>query len=144
MICAAHKILFLWTSRKMRWAGHVACVGQKRSDYKILVGKREGKRPLGRRRGRWKDIEIELKEIGSEVVDRTRQAHDRDTWRAVVNTVMNLQVPCDCVQFLSSCCCFALFSGKFVMFWALCAVCIVFLSSLYPQPPPDWLAIPLI
>ena len=88
----------------MRLAGHVACVGQKRSDYRILVGKREGNMPLGRRRGRWKDIKIDLKETGSEVVDWIRQAQDRDKWCAVVNTVMNLQVPYNCVQFLSNCC----------------------------------------
>lgn len=77
----------------MRWAGHVACVGQKRSDYRTLVGKREGKRPLGRRRDRWKDIEIDLKETGLGVLDRIHQAHDRDKWRAVVNAVINRQVP---------------------------------------------------
>ena len=103
MIFAARKILFLWSSRKMTWAGHVACVGQKRSDYRILVGKREGNRSLGRHRGRWKDIKIDLKKIRSEVVDWIHQAQDRNKWHAVVNTVMNLQVPYDCVKFLSSC-----------------------------------------
>lgn len=93
MIYAAHKILFLWASRNMKWAGHVACVGEKRSDCRILVGKREGKRPLGRRMGRWKNIEIHLKETGSGVVDRIHQAHVRDKWRADVNTVMNRQFP---------------------------------------------------
>jgi len=117
MICAAHKILCLWSSRRMRWAGHVACVGQKTSDYRILVGKREGKRPLGRRRSRWKDIEIDLKETGSVVVDTIHQAHDKRQLACCCEHGNEPSGSCDCVQFLSSCCFFTLFSGKFVMFW---------------------------
>jgi hypothetical protein len=62
--------------------------------YKILVGKPEGKRPLGRPRRRWKDnIRMDLREIGWGGMDWIDLAQDRDQWRAVVNTVMNLQVP---------------------------------------------------
>jgi hypothetical protein len=62
--------------------------------YKILVGKPEGKRPLGRHRRRWEDnIRMDVKETGWEGVDWIHLAKDRDQWRAVVNTVMNLRVP---------------------------------------------------
>jgi hypothetical protein len=66
----------------------------KRKMCKILVGKSKGKRPLGRRRNRWKDnIHMNLREIGLEDVDWIHLAQDRDQWRALVNTVMNLRVP---------------------------------------------------
>jgi hypothetical protein len=65
-----------------------------RNAYRILVGKPEGKRPLGRPRGRWVDnIKMDLREIGWHGVDWIELAHDRDKWRALVNTVMNLRVP---------------------------------------------------
>jgi hypothetical protein len=68
--------------------------GVKRNAYWILVGKPEGKRPLGRPRRRWVDnIRIDLREIGWEGMDCIDLAQDRDQWRAVVNTVMNLRVP---------------------------------------------------
>jgi hypothetical protein len=77
----------------MRWAGHVACRGEERKVYKVLVGKPEGKRPLGRPRCRWEDgIRMDLREIGWEGVDWSRLAQDRNWWRAVVNAVMNIQV----------------------------------------------------
>jgi hypothetical protein len=80
-------------SRRMRWAGHVARVGEERNVYKVLVGKPEGKRPLGRPRRRWENgIRIDLREIGWRSVDWIHLAQDRDRWRAVVNTVMNLRV----------------------------------------------------
>jgi hypothetical protein len=82
----------LFRSRKMRWAGHVARM-EKRNAYKILAGKPEGKRPLGRPRGRWVDIRMALGEIGWDGVDWIDVAQDRDQWRALVNTVMNLRVP---------------------------------------------------
>jgi len=78
----------------MRWAGHVACMGEMRSVYKILVGKPEGKRPLGRPRRRWEDnIKIDLQEVGCGVVDWIELAQDRDRWRALLNAVMNLRFP---------------------------------------------------
>jgi hypothetical protein len=69
-------------------------MGQKRNVYRLLVGKPEGKRPLGRPRRRWMDdIKIDLLEIGFGVVDLIGLAHDRYRWRALVNSVMNLRVP---------------------------------------------------
>jgi hypothetical protein len=78
-------------SRRMRWAGHVARMGEERNVYKVLMGKPEGKRPLGRPRRRWED-EMDLREIGWGSVDWIQLAQDRDRWRVLVNTVMNLQV----------------------------------------------------
>jgi hypothetical protein len=81
-------------SRRMRWAGHVARMGEKRNAYRILVGNPEGKRPLGRPRRRWVDnIEMDLREIGWDGMDWIDLAQDRDHWRALVNAVMNLWVP---------------------------------------------------
>jgi hypothetical protein len=80
-------------SRRMRWAGHVARMGEKRNAYRILVGKPEGNRPLGRPRRRWVDnIKMDLREIGWDGVDWVDMS-DRDQWRALVNTILNLRVP---------------------------------------------------
>jgi hypothetical protein len=80
-------------SRRMRWAGHVARMGEERKVYKVLVGKPEGNRRLGRPRRRWEDrIRMDLREIGLVVLDWIRVAQDRDRWRAVVSAVMNLRV----------------------------------------------------
>jgi hypothetical protein len=80
-------------SRRMRWAGHVARMGEGRNVYRVLVGKPEGKRPLGRPRRRWEDgIKMDLREIGWGGVEWIQLAQDRDRWRAVVNAVMNLRV----------------------------------------------------
>jgi hypothetical protein len=76
----------------MRWAGNVARMGEERKLYKVLVGKPEEKRPLGRPRRRWEDgIRMDLRETGLGV-DWIRLAQDRDRWRAVVSAVMNLRV----------------------------------------------------
>jgi hypothetical protein len=81
-------------SRRMRWAGHVARMEEKRNAYRILVGKPEGKRPLGRPRHRWvNNIKMDLREIGWYGMDWIDLVQDRDQWRALVNTVMNLRVP---------------------------------------------------
>jgi hypothetical protein len=81
-------------ARRMRWAGHVARMGAVRGAYNILVGMPEGRRPLGRPRRRWEDnIKMDLREIGFRVVGWIHWAQDRDRWRALVNTVMNLRVP---------------------------------------------------
>jgi hypothetical protein len=81
-------------SRRMRWEGHVARMGETRNAYRILVGKPEGKRRLGRPRRRWVDnIKMDLTEIGWDGVDWIDLAQDRDQCRALVNTVMNLRVP---------------------------------------------------
>jgi hypothetical protein len=72
-------------SRRMRWAGHVAWMGEKRNVYRLLVGKPEGKRPLGRPRHRWMDnIKMDLLEKGLSVVDWIGLAQDRYRWRALV------------------------------------------------------------
>jgi hypothetical protein len=68
-------------------------MGEERKVYKVLVGKPEGKRPLGRPRHRWEDgIRMDPREIGLVGVDWIQLAQDRDWWRAVVSAVMNLQV----------------------------------------------------
>jgi len=81
-------------SRKMRWVGHVARIGEMRGLYWVLVGKPKGKRRLGRPRCRWEDnIKMYLKEVGYESMDWIELAQYRDRWRALVNAVMNLRVP---------------------------------------------------
>jgi hypothetical protein len=81
-------------SRRMRWAGYVACMGEGRGVYRVLVGRAEGKRPLGRPRRRWEDnIKIDLREIRIDEANWIQLAQDRVQWRACVNTVMNLWVP---------------------------------------------------
>jgi hypothetical protein len=82
-------------SRRVRWAGHVARMGEGRNVYRVLVGKPEGKRPLERLRRRWEDgIRMDLREIdwGGGCVEWIDLAQNRDRWRAVVNAVMNLRV----------------------------------------------------
>ena len=81
-------------SRRMRWAGHVARVEEGRGVHVILVGKPEGKRPLGRPRRRWEDnIVMDFQEVGRGCGDWVELAQDRDRWRALVSTVMNFRVP---------------------------------------------------
>jgi hypothetical protein len=87
-------IVMVIKSRRMRWAGHVARMGEGRGVYRILIGRPEGKRPLGRSRRRWEDnIEMDLREIGIDGAIWIQLAQDRVQWRACVNTVMNLRVP---------------------------------------------------
>jgi hypothetical protein len=87
-------IIRIIKSRRMRWAGHVARMVEKRNAYRLLVGKPEGKRPLGRRRRRWVDnIRMDLGEVGWGDVDCIGLAEDRNRWRALVNSVLNLRVP---------------------------------------------------
>jgi len=81
-------------SRRMRWSGHVARMGEERGVYRVLVGKSEGKIPLGRPRRRWMDnIRMDLQEVGFGYVDWIGLAQDRDRWRTLVSAVMNLRVP---------------------------------------------------
>jgi hypothetical protein len=87
-------IIRMIKSRRMRWAGHVARMGEKRNAYRILVGNPEGKRPQGRPRRRWVDnIKMDLRAIGWNGGDWIDLAQDRDQWRAPVKAVMNLRVP---------------------------------------------------
>jgi hypothetical protein len=77
----------------MRWAGHVACMGEESNVYRLLMGKPERKRLLGRPRRRWEDgIRVDLRAIGLGSVDWIQLAQDRDRWWALVNTVMNFRV----------------------------------------------------
>ena len=81
-------------SGRMRWAGHMARTAEGRGVHMVLVAKPEGKRPLGRPRHRWEDnIQMDLQEIGGGYGDWMELAQDRDRWRALVSTVMNLRVP---------------------------------------------------
>ena len=97
-------LLLLLLRRWMRWAGHVACMGKERGVYRVLVGKPEGKRPLGRPRRRWVDnIRMDLQEVVCGYVDWIGLAQDRDRWRTLVSAVMNLRVPWNAGNFLTSC-----------------------------------------
>ena len=81
-------------SRRMRWVGHVARMAEEMGLYRFLVGKPEGKRPLGRPRRRWVDnIRMDLQEVGCGCMDWIGLAQDRDRWRTLVSAVMNLWVP---------------------------------------------------
>jgi hypothetical protein len=77
--------------RRMRWAGHVAHMGEGRNVYRVLVGKPEGKKPLGRPMRRWEDgIKMDLRETGCGGVEWIHLAQDKNRWRALVNAVMIL------------------------------------------------------
>jgi hypothetical protein len=81
-------------SRRMRWTGHVAQMGEGRGVHKVLVGRAESKRPLGGPRRRWEDnIKMNLREIGIDAANWIKLAQNRVQWRACVNAVMNLRVP---------------------------------------------------
>jgi hypothetical protein len=81
-------------ARRLRWVGHVACMGEGRGVYKALIGKPKGKRPLGRPRCRWEDnIKLDLREMGIDGVNWIWLAQDRVQWQAFVNMVINLHVP---------------------------------------------------
>jgi len=87
-------IVWVIKSRRMRWMGHVAHMGEGRGVYRVLVGQPEGRRPLERPRHRWEDnIRMDLQEVGCGCVDWMELAQDRDRWCALVSAVMNLRVP---------------------------------------------------
>jgi hypothetical protein len=90
-------------ARMMRWVGHVVLMGEVRGAHNILVGRPEGRRPLGRPRHRWENnIKMDLREIGFGDVDGIHLAQDMDRWWALVNTVMNCRVPLNVGNFLTS------------------------------------------
>ena len=81
-------------SRRMKWAGHVAHMGERRGVYRVVVGKFEGRRPIGRPRHRWEDnIKMDLQEVRCRGMDWIVLSQGRDRWQAIVNAVLNLQVP---------------------------------------------------
>jgi len=81
-------------SRRMRWVRHVARMGERRSVYRVLLGKPERKRPLEKPRHRWEDnIKMDLQEVRCGGMDWIELAQDRDRWWALVNAVMNLHIP---------------------------------------------------
>jgi len=91
-------------SRRMRWAGHVARMGEERGLYRVLVGKPEERRPLGRLRCKWMDnIRMDLQEVGCGYMDLIGLAQDRDRCWKLVIAVMNLRVPWNAGKFLDSC-----------------------------------------
>jgi hypothetical protein len=91
---ASPSIIRIIKSRRMRWEDHVARMREKRNAYRLLVGKPEGKRPVGRPRRRWVDnIRMYLGEVGWGDVDWIGLAQDLNRWRALVNSVLNLRVP---------------------------------------------------
>ena len=77
----------------MRWAGHAVCMGERRGVYRVLVGKPEGKRPIGTPRCRWENnIKVDIQEVGCGGIDWIDLAQDWDRWRELVNAEMNLRV----------------------------------------------------
>ena len=91
---SSRNIVWVIKSRRMRWVGHVARMGEERGVYSVLVGKPEGRRPLERPRHRWGDnIRTDLQEVGCGYMDWIGLAQDRDRWRTLVSAVMNLRVP---------------------------------------------------
>jgi len=96
-------IFWVIKSRIMRWAWHLARMGESTAVYRILVGKLEGKRPLGRPRLRWEDnIKMDLQEVGCGDMDWIDLAHGRASWRALMNAVTNLRVPQNAGNFLTN------------------------------------------
>ena len=89
-----HRVGFIIKSRRMRWAGRVAHMGEDRAVYRVLVGKPEGRRTLVRPRRRWVDnIRTDLQELGCGYMDWIGLTQDKDGWRTLVSAVMNLRVP---------------------------------------------------
>jgi len=99
---ASSNIVRVIKSRRMKWVGHVARSGERRVLYWVLVGKLEGKTPLGRTRCRWEDnIKMDHLEVGCGLMDWIELAQDTNRWRALVNEVMNLRVPYNAENFLT-------------------------------------------
>jgi hypothetical protein len=100
LYCSSN-IVWVKKSRRLRWAVHVERIGERRGVYSVLVGKPEGKRPLGRPRHKWEDnIKMDHKAVGCGGMDWMDVAHDRDRWRGLVKAVMNLGGSIKCGGFL--------------------------------------------
>ena len=104
-IVRAHKMyIYIYIYTCILWAGHMARMGEERRVYRVLVGKPGGKRPLGRPRLRWVDnIRMDLQEMGCGYMDWIGLAQDRDRWRTLLSAVMNLRIPWNAGNFLTSC-----------------------------------------
>ena len=95
MICTPHPILF-WHKNETETCGACSAYGERRGVYRVLVGKPEGKRPLGRPRRRWvDDSKMDLQEVRCRGTDWIDLAQDMDRWRALLHAVMNLRVSQD-------------------------------------------------
>jgi hypothetical protein len=90
-LCSSPYIVWVIKSRIMRWVTHVARMGESRDVYRVLLGKPEGKRPIGRPRRRWEDIKI-LQEVGCGNMDWIDVVRNRDRWRGLVNAVLNIWI----------------------------------------------------
>jgi len=96
-------IVWVIKSKRMRWASHVARMGQSRGVYRVLMGTSERKRPLGKPRRRWEDTnKMDLQKVGCGGVDWIELAQDREKWRVLVNAIMSLRVTYDAGNFLTS------------------------------------------
>ena len=102
VVYCSHNIFLVINSRRIGWAGHVARMGERRVVYKVVVGKPEVRKPLGRTRRRWEDnIKMDLQEVGCGCMEWIELAQDRERWRALVSVVMNLRVPKNVGNFLT-------------------------------------------
>ena len=91
-LCSSPNVIRVIKSRRMSWAEHAARMGE-RNVYRVLLGKPEGKRPLGRPRRKWEDIKMDLQGVGCGSMDWIKLAQDMEMWRALITAVINFRVP---------------------------------------------------